>query len=139
MRTDDTRERSHDDVFWARGPVQLTSDEWWLTRLSELRNAIVHGDVVTDDLWQHEGHHQLNQIHDRLIGLLKRVVADHAGDELLRLTISDRLFPRIARNFDGHRAKPSPAASRLPEHSFLCRAACFPSLQMEGEGLAPRA
>ncbi len=100
-RTDETREKTYtaEEVFWARGPVQLTEDEWWLTRLSELRNAIVHGDVLAhdDDLWIHEGQHQINHIHDRLIALLRRVAADHAGDELLRLPLGDRVFPRIAQ------------------------------------------
>jgi hypothetical protein len=106
MGTDETAERTYtaDDVQWAKGPVQLTPDEWWLTRLSALRNAIVHGDVLAHDdaLWYHEGHHQLNHLHDRLIGLLKRVIADHAGDELLRLTMGERVFPRIAEDLVDH-------------------------------------
>lgn len=92
-----TGQRTYPDVFWANGPVQLTPDEWWMTRLCELRNAIVHGDEVAAELWQHDAHHQLNHIHDRLIGALKAVVADHAGDPLLRLSRSDRVFPRIAQ------------------------------------------
>jgi hypothetical protein len=91
-----TGEQTYPDVFWANGPVQLTPDEWWMTRLCELRNAIVHGDEVPGELWQHDAHHHLSHIHDRLIGALKAVVADHAGDALLRLSRSDRVFPRIA-------------------------------------------
>lgn len=100
MRTDETTDHTYtaNDVQWAKGPVQLTPDEWWLTRLSELRNAIVHGDVLAhdDDLWYHEGDHQINHIHDRLIALLKCVIAAHTGDELLRLAMGERAFPRIA-------------------------------------------
>lgn len=67
-------------MFRAKGPVQLTPDEWWLTRLSQLRHAIVHSDALAQDdaLWTHDGHHQPNRPHDRLIALLRRVVADHA-------------------------------------------------------------
>lgn len=101
MRTDETTEQTYpaEKVQWAKGPVQLTPDEWWLTRLSELRNAIVHGDALAhdDDLWYHDGDPQLNHIHDRLITLLKRVIADHADDELLRLPMRDRVFPRIGQ------------------------------------------
>jgi hypothetical protein len=101
MRTEETSERTYAaaDVQWAKGPIQLTPDEWWLTRLSALRNAIVHGDLLADgnDLWYHEGHHQLNHIHDRLIALLRRIIADHTGDDLLRLAMAERVFPRIAR------------------------------------------
>jgi hypothetical protein len=103
VRTDETTEQTYTagEVFWARGPVQLTRDEWWLTRLSQLRNSIVHGDplALDDALWDHQGHHQLNHIHDRLIALLRRVVADHAGDELLRRRMGDRVFPRLAQEF----------------------------------------
>lgn len=42
---------TYNDVFWAKGPVPLTPDEWWMTRLCALRNAIVHGDRVPDELW----------------------------------------------------------------------------------------
>jgi hypothetical protein len=93
-RTDTTPQATYDNARWAKGPVQLTPDEWWVTRLCELRNAIVHGDEVSDELWRHDGHHQLNHIHDRLIDALSIVVADRAGDPLLRLPRRDRLFSR---------------------------------------------
>lgn len=101
MREDDTPTRQYNDsdVFWAKGPVQLTDDEWWMSRLSDLRNRIVHGDEIPPEQWEHDGNPQLRQIHDRLIALLKRVVSDHAGDPLLRLTVSDRVMPRIAGEF----------------------------------------
>ena len=67
VRDDQTTTATYNNVFWARGPVQLTPDEWWMTRLCRLRNAIVHGDRVPDELWEHEGHSQLNHMHDRLI------------------------------------------------------------------------
>jgi hypothetical protein len=94
VREEGTSLQTYEAVFWARGPVQLTSDEWWLTRLCDLRNRIVHGDEIPDSLWEHEGQHQLNHIHDRLISCLKRVVADHAGDAALRLSRVDRMFRR---------------------------------------------
>lgn len=93
-----TGQQTYPDVFWANGPAQLTPDEWWMTRLCALRNAIVHGDEVPGELWEHEGHHQLHHIHDRLIGALKTVVAAHAGDELLCVSRSDRAFRRIAQD-----------------------------------------
>jgi hypothetical protein len=102
VRADDAAEVTYDDVFWAKGPVQLTADEWWLTRLSRLRNEIVHGETVPHDLWHHEGIHQLNQIHDRLIDAMKIVVAERVDDPLLRLPMSDRVFARIARDLYDH-------------------------------------
>lgn len=75
VRRPDSGEQTYGDVFWAKGPVQLTEDEWWLTRLSMLRNAIMHGDEVPDDLWKHEGHHQLNLVHDELIAALRAFAA----------------------------------------------------------------
>jgi hypothetical protein len=94
MRDQRTTETTYNNVFWANGPVQLTPDEWWLTRLCDLRNHIVHGDEIPDDLWQHEGFHQLNHMHDRLISCLKLVVAAHAENQLLRLPRVDRMFQR---------------------------------------------
>lgn len=93
-RDEGTTERAYDTVFWARGPVQLTPDEWWLTRLCELRNRIVHGDEIPDALWEHQEFHQLNHIHDRLISCLKLVVAAQADNQLLRLSGVDRMFRR---------------------------------------------
>jgi hypothetical protein len=84
VRDDDTREATYNDVFWAKGSVQLTPDEWWITRLCALRNAIVHGDEVPDELWQHEAQHQLNHIHDRLIAALRVYVAAAAGRSAFR-------------------------------------------------------
>ncbi len=95
VREDDTSAASHDDVFWAKGTVELTSDEWWITRLCELRNAIVHGDDVPAELWEHKGQHQLNHMHDRLIAILKTHVAAAANDPLLRSPLADRVFCRI--------------------------------------------
>jgi hypothetical protein len=94
VRRPDSTEQTYDDVFWANGPVQLTEDEWWLTRLSMLRNAIMHGDEVSDDLWKHEGHHQLNLVHDKLVAALRAFAAEGAGDDLLALSPSDRDIAR---------------------------------------------
>lgn len=73
LQRPDSMTETYGDVFWASGPVQLTEDEWWLTRLSMLRNAIMHGDEVPDDLWEHDGHHQAEprprQAHRRSAGL----------------------------------------------------------------------
>jgi hypothetical protein len=96
VRMPETSAATYDHVFWAKGPVQLTPDEWWMTRLCDLRNAIVHGDDIADDLWTHDGVHQLNQIHDRLITAMRCFIAEKTGDELLKLSPSDRVFPRLA-------------------------------------------
>lgn len=85
------------DVFWASGPVQLTADEWWITRLCELRNAIMHGDDVAEELWHHDGHHQLSHIHDSLLKALRAQVAAAVNDPLLRLPKRDRIFPRASQ------------------------------------------
>ena len=74
--------------------MQLTDDEWWMTRLCALRNAMVRDDEVPDNLLLHDGQHQLNHIHDRLIAALKRVASELADDPLLRLSRSDRVFRR---------------------------------------------
>ncbi len=94
VRRSDSAEQTHGDVFWASGPVQLTEDEWWLTRLSMLRNAIMHGDEVSDDLWKHDGHHHLNLVHDKLIAALRAFAAESAGNELLALSLPDRDIAR---------------------------------------------
>ncbi len=94
VRRPDSREQTYEDVFWANGPVQLTEDEWWLTRLSMLRNAIMHGDEVPDDLWEHEGHHQLNLVHDKLIAALRAFAAEASAEDLLALSPSDRVIAR---------------------------------------------
>jgi hypothetical protein len=94
VRSETTTTARYDEVFWAKGPVELTPDEWWMTRLCELRNAIVHGDEVPVELWEHEGHPQLNWVHDRLIAALRIFLARQMGDALLRLRSSERLLPR---------------------------------------------
>jgi hypothetical protein len=81
-------------VFWSKGPVELTASEWWLTRLCDLRNAIMHGQDIPEELWQHEGHHQLDHIHDQLLVLLMIYVAEATRDEHLRLPKSKRHFAR---------------------------------------------
>jgi hypothetical protein len=63
-----------------------------LARLCELRNAIVHGDVISDDLWTHEGHHHLDHAHDRLIACLLAALAAETGDAMLRLRGSERVW-----------------------------------------------
>lgn len=90
VNTPEATLQTYEDIFWAKGPVQLTADEWWLTRLSMLRNAIMHGDEVPDELWTHDGHHQLNLVHDKLVAALRAFVAQSAGDELLALSLRDR-------------------------------------------------
>jgi hypothetical protein len=66
-----------------------------MTRLCPLRNAIVHGDRVPDELWEH-GHSQLHHMHDRLISTLRIVTANEVGDDLLRMRQSERTFARAA-------------------------------------------
>ena len=96
MKTDETTQATYADVFWAKGPVQLTTDEWWLTRLCELRNAIVHGDHVPAKLWHHDGGHQLNHVHDRLLDVLRVAVSGQVGDPLLRMPSSERSWARAS-------------------------------------------
>jgi hypothetical protein len=84
-----TPRETRTSVIWTKGgeqvPVELTRDEWWMARLCELRNTIVHGDEVPDELWIHEGHHHINHAHDRLIDCLLATVATATNDPLLRL------------------------------------------------------
>jgi hypothetical protein len=76
-------------------PVEMTEPEWWFARLSELRNAITHGDEVPHDLWIHQGHHILNWAHDILMDCLRATLAAAVDDSLLLLAPRDRTFPRI--------------------------------------------
>ncbi len=101
MKSEDTTSTTREGVFWAKGPVELTTDEWWMTRLCELRNAIVHGQQIPAELWEHEGLHQLNHIHDRLIVALRISVADRVGDASLRLAMQDRVWVRAAEQATG--------------------------------------
>jgi len=64
-------------------------------RLCDLRNAIVHGDEISADLWEHEGKHQIQHTHDRLVQALRIVVADAVDDWPLRLPPSERGFQRV--------------------------------------------
>lgn len=97
MSDEATTRCTYDDIFWAKGPVQMTAEEWWMTRLCELRNAIVHGREVAAELWEHEKHHQLNHVHDKLIVALRRSVADLVGSPLLGLSVSDRTWAHVAQ------------------------------------------
>jgi hypothetical protein len=101
MRDEDSEEVTYDDVFWANGPVQLTDAEWWMTRLCQLRNAIIHSELVADDLWEHEDQHQINHVHDRLLEALRRFISEAAGDPLLRLDRFDRVMHRAYRDLTG--------------------------------------
>jgi hypothetical protein len=96
VRDDTATTARYDEVFWAKGPVELTPDECWMTRLCALRNAIVHGQEVPTELWEHEGQPQLNWVHDQLIAALRIFVATKAGDALLRLRCSERPLGRAA-------------------------------------------
>ena len=98
MRDEDSEEVTYDEAFWANGPVQLTNDEWWMTRLCRLRNAIIHSELVADDLWEHEDQHHVNHIHDRLLEALRRFISEAAGDPLLRLGTFDRVLHRAYRD-----------------------------------------
>jgi hypothetical protein len=120
VRGPDPKEQTYEEVFWANGPVQLTEEEWWLTRLSMLRNAIMHGDEVPDELWKHEGHHQLNHVHDELLNALRAYAAECKGDDLLRLPAPQRAIARrreeMVRAIEAAQAEPeqpedTPAAS----------------------------
>jgi hypothetical protein len=97
MRGDAAGSETYEDVFWAKGPVQMSADEWWMTRLCELRNAIVHGDEVPAELWEHEDRHQLDHIHDNLVVALRRSVAGLVGNPSLRLGMLDRVWARAAQ------------------------------------------
>jgi hypothetical protein len=78
-------------------PVQLTQVEWWMARLCELRNAIVHGHKVSDDLWTHAGHGHIYHVHDRLIECLLAALAEETQDELFRLRGRERASARRVR------------------------------------------
>lgn len=91
-----------DEAYWAKRPAELTDEEWWMTRLCGLRNAIVHGDEIAEEMWGHDGSHQVNQVHDRLLNALRAYLAEAAGDGLLRLRSQDRAFPRARQRAKAH-------------------------------------
>ena len=101
-----TRHEGRPEVFWSKGPVDLTASEWWLTRLCDLRNLIMHGKDVPDPLWQHEGRHQLEHTHDNLSAALRAYVADSIGDPRLRLPMSRRGFARSWERYNAAREEP---------------------------------
>jgi hypothetical protein len=88
-------EASFTSTAWLRESDRVCAPHR-LARFCKLRNAIVHGDEVPENLWMHEGHHHLAHAHDALIRCLKSVVAVHADDPLLKMTRSERVFPRKA-------------------------------------------
>jgi hypothetical protein len=96
-----TDRQGYDEVFWAGGAVELTPDEWWLTRLCELRNAIVHGDDVSEDLWEHDGSHQLDHIHDHLIEAMRAALSKGADDPALKDPPGERAFARAMQEIIG--------------------------------------
>lgn len=91
---------SASEVFWSKGSAQLTAEEWWMTQLCRLRNAIMHGDEVPKDLWSHEDHHHVNWIHDKLLKALRARVSQAVDDQLLRLPYRDRIFPRAYQRLE---------------------------------------
>jgi hypothetical protein len=95
-RDEHTAEQSYDSVFWVKGggSARLTADEWWMTRLCDLRNHIVHGDEISESLCDHDGHHQMRQVHDRLISCLKIVIARQADTPWILEPRVDRVFRR---------------------------------------------
>jgi hypothetical protein len=57
--------------------------------------------VAAAELWEHQGQHQLNHIHDRLIVALRISVVDRVGDTSLRLAMPDRVWVRVAERAAG--------------------------------------
>jgi hypothetical protein len=101
---EDSPTETRRSAIWTRQgepvPVRLSHNEWWMARLCELRNTIVHGDEVPEGLWTHEGHHHLNHAHDRLIDCLLTTLAAETKDSLLRMRGGDRVFARLAHEMD---------------------------------------
>jgi hypothetical protein len=121
-RVPDTPEKTYDrgQVFWAKGPTRLIPNEWWLTRLCQLRNAIVHGDDVPDELWYFGHRHQLDHIHDQLIDALRIKVANATDDQLLRRPPTERRLHRhtaahAQRLRDGFAEAPGEARGPRPK------------------------
>jgi hypothetical protein len=97
-----------------------------MTRLCELRNAIVHGDRVPEELWEHEGHSHLNHMHDRLISTLRIVAANEAGDDLLRIAQSERAFVRAAHQAAAYLREARARADASDEVEQACGAESDP-------------
>lgn len=90
MLKDDSTETVTYEPWWAKGPVPGTADGIWMTKFSELRNAIVHGKEVPAELWEYEGLGQEFQAIDRLLVSLKSFLARVTEDESLRMAYGDR-------------------------------------------------
>lgn len=95
--SDSTRTYPASEVFWSKGQVELAASEWWMTRICELRNRIVHGDEVPNDLWFHDDQHQVSQIHDHLVASIRRLIAKETGDQTFEADPRRRSFHRAYR------------------------------------------
>lgn len=93
LLTDATKKLTY-DAGWAKGPVPGTIDGLWMSKFSELRNGIAHGDEVPPELWQFEGHDQVSLGHDRLLDAVKSFIANAVADQLLRLPLGERGLAR---------------------------------------------
>ena len=81
-----------------REPEDLTELEWWWMRFTFLRNAIAHGDVVTNELYAHDGYSHLDLGVHRLKQAIKATVIAHGYPEL-ELTPHERVLFRAMRKF----------------------------------------
>jgi hypothetical protein len=87
---DETTEPLTYEPRWAKGQVPGTIDGLWMSRFSELRNKIAHGDEVPAELWQFEGFDQISLGHDRLLDAVKSFISNAVGDPLLRMPLGER-------------------------------------------------
>jgi hypothetical protein len=78
-----------------RDPEDLSELEWWWMRFTFLRNAIAHGGVLTDELYEHDGYSHLDLGVHRLKQAIKATVIAQGYPEL-GLTPSTTFGPRSA-------------------------------------------
>ena len=76
----------------------MTDLEWWFTRFTFLRNAIVHGRRPTKGELRHGRHWQLWIAEYRLRQAIKEVVAQH-GYPLVRMDAFDRAFALATQRY----------------------------------------
>jgi hypothetical protein len=83
-------------------PTPLTALQWWYLCFNDLRNAIAHGDEISDaDRTFEDGKLHYWHANDVLRRAIKRTVISHGGDPDLELSMPDRHLRRRYRRLFG--------------------------------------
>jgi hypothetical protein len=107
LLADASRQRPRDWMeHGQRKEMALNDTEWWFQSLALLRNAIAHGDIITDQDWLFDdGKRHLWHADHRLRQAIKKTVVAVSGNEELELDAFTRHIrretARVLREHDG--------------------------------------